>query len=546
MISWIQITFQKHFRMVFAILLAVTIISFIMTIGATPGIGNGEGRVASKKFYNLNLASADGQQELMGDAGVSALFQIGYGLDNDQLQPFALQRYASLYIANKLHIPAPTKTELADYIKTLRVFQNQDGEFDPVAYNRFRDSLKGNSRLSEATVSRVLSDDYRVDQIRKLMAGPGYVMPSDVAEQLTRAGTTWSIDVATIDYASYKPSINPTDAEIARYFSDNAFRYQIPPRFSGYSVDFPAANYLSKVKITNADLKAFYNENPARFTPPAAKPGSKALAIGFDAVKGQVEAAFREDRARLLAQNAAADLTVFLYDNKATAAEIPALLSQRGETTHPLTPFARNEACPEFPGNVDVTTEAFRLGPDRLYSDALATKTGATVIFWEKTIPARQPLLAEVRDKVVADYIESQRHREFIDLGNRIKSALQARIAQGMAFDAAVHALAQSDGVKIEAKTIPPFTLSQPPRDLDYSIFGTLQQLNKGQVSSMTVAGGKGTIVYAAGKKLPVIATSNPMYDSIDSQLAMVAANGTAASVMNELVERQLGNTPMP
>jgi len=33
MISWIQRSFQHHFRMVFGVLLAVTIISFIFTIG---------------------------------------------------------------------------------------------------------------------------------------------------------------------------------------------------------------------------------------------------------------------------------------------------------------------------------------------------------------------------------------------------------------------------------------------------------------------------------------------------------------------------------
>ena len=39
MISWIQRSFQQHFRIIFGILLAVTIISFIFTIGASPGIG---------------------------------------------------------------------------------------------------------------------------------------------------------------------------------------------------------------------------------------------------------------------------------------------------------------------------------------------------------------------------------------------------------------------------------------------------------------------------------------------------------------------------
>ena len=44
MISWIQRTFQQHFKAVFLVLLVLTIISFVFTIGAGAGIGRGGGR----------------------------------------------------------------------------------------------------------------------------------------------------------------------------------------------------------------------------------------------------------------------------------------------------------------------------------------------------------------------------------------------------------------------------------------------------------------------------------------------------------------------
>ena len=47
MISWIQKYFQHHFRIIFAVLLAVTIISFIFTIGASPGIGRAAAAIVS-------------------------------------------------------------------------------------------------------------------------------------------------------------------------------------------------------------------------------------------------------------------------------------------------------------------------------------------------------------------------------------------------------------------------------------------------------------------------------------------------------------------
>ena len=42
MISWIQITFEKHTKVFLAFLLIVITVPFVFTIGAAPGIGRGE------------------------------------------------------------------------------------------------------------------------------------------------------------------------------------------------------------------------------------------------------------------------------------------------------------------------------------------------------------------------------------------------------------------------------------------------------------------------------------------------------------------------
>src|SRR5262245_56385946 len=76
MISWIQKYFQHHFKTVFAILLAVTIVSFIMTIGAAPGIGRADRRAIDRNFFGYNLNRADDQHRLGGDASISADLQL--------------------------------------------------------------------------------------------------------------------------------------------------------------------------------------------------------------------------------------------------------------------------------------------------------------------------------------------------------------------------------------------------------------------------------------------------------------------------------------
>ena len=209
MISWIQKYFQHHFRIIFALILISTIISFIIAFGPGSNLGRGDGRkTVTREFFGYNLGSQEDQSRLIGDAGLSVNLQSGYNsLEGADLQNYAFQRVAALALADQLHVPASSKQEIAEYIKGLRIFAGEDGQFDAKRYATFRDGLKTNPRLSEALVSRVLADDVRADKVQKIIAGPGYVLPHDVQTQLDRADSLWTVATATVDYASFAPYI---------------------------------------------------------------------------------------------------------------------------------------------------------------------------------------------------------------------------------------------------------------------------------------------------------------------------------------------------
>ncbi len=54
MISWLQTNFQKHFRVLFIVLLGVIIVAFVFTIGAAPGIGDGRNQNRNIQFLETN------------------------------------------------------------------------------------------------------------------------------------------------------------------------------------------------------------------------------------------------------------------------------------------------------------------------------------------------------------------------------------------------------------------------------------------------------------------------------------------------------------
>src|SRR5471032_913500 len=107
MISWIQRTFQHHFRLIFAILLIGMVIPFIFTIGSTPGIGRAEHKTATRDFFGHNLLAQGESQVLIMDTRISADLQYGQSVSPDQLQYYMYQRVAAQYLADRMHLPQP-------------------------------------------------------------------------------------------------------------------------------------------------------------------------------------------------------------------------------------------------------------------------------------------------------------------------------------------------------------------------------------------------------------------------------------------------------
>ena len=558
MITWIQKYFQHHFKTVFAVLLAVTIIAFVFTIGAAPGLGSADRRAAADRpFFSYNLSLQSEQERLMGDAGLSANLRVGaFGqLDGDQIQNYAFQRAATLHLADVWHIPAPTTAEITEQIKTLRMFAGQDGQFDAKAYQTFRDNLKTNPRgVREADILRVVADDVRADKVQALLSGPGYVLPADIRSQLGRSDTSWTLATASADYTAFKPAINASDKDLTDYFEQAGSRYDIPPQAVVEILDFPALEFLAKVTLSDADVRAFYDANPSRFPKPADPAKADATkpqvtppadpAADFAAVKPQVESALRFERAQKLAAKAASDVSLALFEAKARTPEaVSAFVNARKLTAKPVPAFSRDGSPAELGGSSEAVAEAFRLGKDRPASDAITTSTGSLILVWKETRASRKPLFTEVKEKVTADYTEGERRKKFIELGKTAKAAYEAKIQAGETLEQATAAVAAATGLKLEAKTVPAFTLRNRPQDLDFSILGALERLEKGKLSDMVVTGDKGLFVLALDKQAPDLTDKNPRFTESRDQIASFTARIGASAVLSEMVEQELKKT---
>ncbi len=546
MFTWIQRYFQRHFGIIFALILVAMAIPMVVIFAPSSGIGQGDKKIATREVFGYNLGSQEDQARLFGDANLSAMLQLGYtGLNEGQLQQYAFQRAAALHLAKELHIPTSSKPEITDFIKGLRAFTTQEGQFDAIRYNAFRDSLKAGGRYTESDVSRILEADVRADKVRKLLAGPGYVLDADIVAQLKRIETQWTLGLVTVNYENFKPSITPTNEQLSAYYSDNGFRYVISPRVSVNYVLFPAADFTNQVSVTEDELKALFEAAPDRYKKPAADGKGDpvpAISADFALFRDQVEVNLKLAKARKLATKAASDLSLAFYESNLSndAEAIASLLSAHQLKEQSLIPFTANEGPVEFNHSADVTEAAFRLGADRFYSDAVPVTQGAVILLWKETLPDRQPLLNEVLTKVTADYVENEKRKQFVALGMKIKALLQTQLKSGADLITAVKNVAETVESTIDAKLLAPFSATKPPPENEFANFNVVEDLEKGVVSDMIITADKGLLVYAADMQLPILTNSNPKFAETRQQIAAITSRMGASKILEELVAQEL------
>ena len=551
MISWISNLIQKRSKTIFSILLFIVIIAFVFTIGAGPGLVSNDKKSYQRDFYGIDLNSAADVQTLQNATMVARYMNGVKQYDERRFQQQMMVRQVRLYLADQLAIPNPTTEELGAYIKTLPAFQDDSRQFKKDLFDSFIASISGgSSQVNQSFVTQVIKDDYRLNQLDELMAGPGMITKEEALATAAREKTSWSIEMATFDYDKFSPALSITDEAIAEFFESRKFQYQIPTEYTISFVEFDASVVKDAIEDPGDEaLQQYFLTNRAKFaeaekklTPEVAE-GEEAPTLSpleiYAQIKNEVYAKYVQEKRTEHAVVIANDFTAALFDQKIgyQSIEFKKLLVEYGLRLKTVPPFNENTDTQL----VDIVPQelyqlSMGLDKDRYFSDVVPNrnKTGYLVAFLESKTEPRIPDLDEVHDKVVNDYREMKKTEAFSEKGVSLAAAFREKLQQGETFAD----LAAADKLTYEKPE--PFTLYQKPESVPYQLLQSIEPLKAGEMTDMITIENTGYFVLVDDKTTPEIASDDPDFANTLRGLGGYAGMSRYQTLINEMISRKI------
>ena len=551
MISWLQTNFQKHFRVLFIVLLAVIIVAFVFTIGAAPGIGDGRNQDRSVHFFGNEFSTDSQRQEFFNAAYFSALIT-GAPLNQDQLTQYAFNRAAALHLADLHNIPGPNSEQMTEHIQQLGMFQGPDQTFSREAYQRFRDEIRASGNISEGALSSIIADDYRVNKVFDGLSSPGFVLESEVIQDLVLDQTVWSVNVAEYDFANFSPEIDYSEEKLEAFYVQNSFRYASPTRRTISFVEFAALSHIAEVEVTEENLLDYFARNSNKYTktveaPPSEDPEAEPPApitepATFLDSRDQVEFDFKLEEAKKIGQTKAENLALSLVEadnalgttDSLSIEQIEALIEKRGYQTKRTTPFARNETPIGLNWSQNLIALSFQLTENHIYSQPVIEGDSTFVIYLESENEEFVPSFKTVEPRVREDYAEDEARRLGSSKGQELADALKAVDPDSFIAEAEARGLTVSEYNEFKRR--------DTVEGLDAGLIFSASELEKDGVSDATIREDKAYIVQVTKKEIPEVTSEDEEYttrmEALKSNYSQYSVSQYISKVTNDELAR--------
>jgi hypothetical protein len=450
---------RKH-RQWLMIVIAILAIPFVFYFVQKPDYGAVHSDLFGR-IYDRNISRIEFQRSarlfnLARELGMYQLLQdlvAGANSEAEAFAEFTANRLVLQHEAEKLGI-RPTTSEIADVVKTFRVFQGDTG-FDLKKYTDFTQNTLPSLGFTEAQIEELAADQINLDRIKQLLSSGAHVSESQSRAKYEEAFAKMDVVVVRFHNQDFAKDLKIADADIAKYFEAHKAELKTEESRKVEFVNFALTDEQKKLKDkARIDVLQKLADRANDFTQALLEKGS---------------------------------------DFKKAAAKFQAPVKETGE-------FKAAAPDPLLKADPQLAQSAFQLSAEQPNSDALQTPDGFYILHLAGVTASRPLTLDEAKPKIV-DSLKQEKTREVLtSKAGEAKRQIEEKIKTGAPVAAAI----QQAGLK--AETIPPFSLmddapatpdakkeTKEPPDLA-AIKQSAAEMRTGEVSALLPTGDGGLI----------------------------------------------------
>jgi peptidyl-prolyl cis-trans isomerase D len=277
------------------------------------------------------------------------------------------------------------------------------------------------------------------------------VTPIEAAGLYEREHQELATEAVFFSVSNYLASVKVTPEAITQFYSNRLANYRLPDRVQVSYVKFGISNFLAeaesdlmKTNLTEI-IEANYQRLGTNYFRDAKTPEESKAKIREELIRG---------RALAQARKKALEFARPLFEiEPARAEDLEKMAKEKGLAVSISAPFDREEG-PKDLEVPELAKAAFKLTPEQPFAGPLVGKDGAYVIALKKKLPSEIPSLEQIRAQVTADYKHNQALFAARIAGSDFHTTLTNGLAKGKSFSAIA-----ADS-KLKPIELPPFSLS--------------------------------------------------------------------------------------
>jgi len=447
-------TIRKHQKWLWAVIITLTIISFVIFFSPYSKMNSGVRRSGNYGSINGQRVTDQDYINAYREVDLAHFLMTGRWMHDDRKDSRSdpeREVYQWLLLVQKqeqlgIHVGDDAAAQTAQQM--MRSFERQ-GISSPSVF--IQKVLQQNG-LQLEDFERYVRHFVGVQELISSFGLSGrLITPQEAKALYERENQELATEAVFFSASNYLASVQATPEAISQFYSNRVNNYAIPERVQVSYVQFAVTNFLPQAEAQlSTNLNELVDMNYQRL-------GTNAFADAKspEEAKAKIKEQLLKNQALGEARKKAMDFANVLFDLKPSRPEnLQELAQTNGLVAGVSTPFDREEGPREFEGGPDFAKSAFSLTTDDPFGGPIIGRDGVYIIALLKRLPREIPPLDQIRDRVTEDYKFSQAMSLARQAGMTAYQALTNGLAQGKPF---TNVCAEAN---IKPMQLPPFSLS--------------------------------------------------------------------------------------